>query len=51
MMTVFANVLSAPIEADADTIREDIFQVCRELREQRVARLSLKDLRAFRRTL
>jgi len=47
-MTVFANVLSAPVEADAETTRETILRQCRVFREGRIARLDCKDLQAFR---
>ena len=48
MMTVFADVMSAPVEGDQPASREDIFQLCRQLREGRVAKLSRKDLREYR---
>ena len=43
MMTVFANVMSAPIECDSETTREDILHVCRLFREDRVARFCVKE--------
>lgn len=48
MMTVFADVLTAPREGDTDTTREDILRLCRLFREDRVAKMKAKDLRVFR---
>ncbi len=48
MMTVFADVMSAPIEGDGEVTREDILHVCRLFREDRVANLRRKDFRAYR---
>lgn len=47
-MTVFTNLLSAPIEQNNDETREDILQVCRLFREDRIARLNQRDLAEFR---
>ena len=48
MMTVFSDVMSAPVEGDGRASREDILHLCRLFREDRVARMSYKDLAEFR---
>ncbi|MEM1273020.1 MAG: hypothetical protein AAGF88_04335 [Pseudomonadota bacterium] len=45
-MTVFANVLSAPVKGEHETSREDIFLMCRLFREDRIARLAIVNLQA-----
>lgn len=47
-MAVFSDVLSAPIEDDVETTREDILMMSRLFREYRVAKLRAKDLSEFR---
>lgn len=39
-MTVFADVLKAPVKTDELASREDILELCRLCREERVTRLA-----------
>lgn len=45
-MTVFANVLKAPVETDEAATREDILTLCRRYRVERVARMKAIYLKA-----
>lgn len=50
MMTVFSEVVSAPVEDDAESTREDILLFSRMFREHRVAKFRAQELAEFRRT-